>query len=235
MRISLMPAHGLRLRLLQEAAVWLLAWLPVSTLLAQATTRPCGPDPAVPGPACLLAHASITVLPAGELYWHIDTYASEQAANAAKSPAGTVVRAFNRVWLFTLAGKTWRADHGKHLATVGPLPVTPAPAYSAEFLRSVFTPGMTAPLHVHSGPEAFYALQGDTCLESPDGVQKAAGPGNWLVIRGGLPMLLMATGTLPREGFALVLHDATQPATTMIHNWQPKGQCAAGGNAAPIP
>jgi hypothetical protein len=84
---------------------------------------------------------------------------------------------------------------------------------------------MTAPLHMHSGPEAFYALHGDTCLESPDGVQQAKGPGNWLVIRGGSPMLLMATGTVERQGFALILHDASLPATTMTDQWHPTGRC----------
>lgn len=84
---------------------------------------------------------------------------------------------------------------------------------------------MTAPLHVHSGPEAFYALHGDTCLETPDGVQRATGDGHSLVIRGGPPMVLTATGTTVREGFALILHDAHEPPTTMIHDWQPKGLC----------
>lgn len=30
---------------------------------------------------------------------------------------------------------------------------------------------MSAPIHKHSGPEAFYALDGDTCLEMPGGTQ----------------------------------------------------------------
>jgi hypothetical protein len=38
-------------------------------------------------------------------------------------------------------------------------------------------------------------------------------------------MLLMAIGGVPRQGFALILHDALQPATTLSQAWQPKGLC----------
>jgi hypothetical protein len=40
-------------------------------------------------------------------------------------------------------------------------------------------------------------------------------------------MLLMATGSEMRRGFALILHDGSQPPTTMIHDWTPKGLCAS--------
>ena len=70
-----------------------------------------------------------------------------------------------------------------------------------------------------------YKLVGDTCLETPDGVQIGRGPGNHLLVRGGPPMLLMAIGTEPRRGFALILHGAGQPPTTLIHDWHPQGLC----------
>lgn len=78
---------------------------------------------------------------------------------------------------------------------------------------------------VHSGPEAFYAISGDTCLETPDGVQMGRGPGNSLIVRGGPPMLLMATGNDTRKGFALILHNPAHPATTLVQDWQPKCLC----------
>ncbi|WP_448101553.1 hypothetical protein [Luteibacter jiangsuensis] len=42
---------------------------------------------------------------------------------------------------------------------------------------------------------------------------------------GGPPMLLMAIGTVPRRGFALILHDSTQPPTTRVTDWKPAGLC----------
>jgi hypothetical protein len=161
------------------------------------------------------------------MYWHIDEFPSEVAAQAAKGKFGTVVTDYGKIWLFTIGGKTWRAQGGVHAATIGPLPVTKATSFSAEYLHSLFTPGMSAPIHKHSGPEGFYALDGDTCLEMPGGVHTATGPGNHLVMPGGPPMLLMATGTVPRRAFALILHDSTLPPTTRVTDWKPSGLCRA--------
>lgn len=192
---------------------------------AQATSRTCGVEESV-GPACLLAHQELPSLPAGPVYWHLDTFPSKDAAGKAAMAGSIVAEAFDKVWLFTIAGEGWRPVGGTHVSDIGPLPVEPAPTYSVEYLRSVFTPGMTAPLHVHSGPEAFFAVTGDTCLETPEGAKIGRGPGNSLFIRGGPPMLLMAIGSEPRKGFALILHDMHKPPTTLTQAWQPKGLCA---------
>lgn len=200
------------------------AALPVSAS-AQATARPCDPIEEA-GPACLLAHTPLPALPAGAIFWQIDRFASRDTAQAAANASGAVVQAFGSVWLFTIGGANWRPKGGEHVATIGPLPTQPAKTYAAEYLRSVFAPGTTAPLHVHSGPEAFFAVQGDTCLETPAGMQIGRGAGNSLIIAGGPPMLLMAIGTIPRQGFALILHDADRPPTTLTQMWQPQGLCA---------
>lgn len=195
-------------------------------LCAQATTRPCGAAEE-PGPACLLVRQQITSLPNGDVYWHLDRFPSRTAASAAGIRSSVVVEAFGSTWLFTVAKQHWHARRGQHVAAIGPLRLAPASTYAAEYLRSVFIPGATAPLHVHSGPEAFFAVNGDTCLETPDGVIVGRGPGNSLMVQAGRPMLLMALGKGPRQGFALILHDANQPATTLSQAWKPQGLCAA--------
>ena len=192
---------------------------------AQATSRECTAKEA-PGPACLLARKALPSLPKGNLFWHLDRFPSKDAAEHAAAAASTVVQAFGATWLFTIARDRWRPKGGEHVADIGPLPLTPSSAYAAEYLRSVFNPGTTAPLHVHSGPEAFYAVDGDTCLETPDGVQTGRGPGNTMMIKAGPPMLLMAIGNVPRRGFALILHDASLPPTTLTQIWHPSGLCA---------
>ena len=208
----------------------LIAALSLSTvaapLLAQATARPCvqGADAEQPGPACLLASVPVGSI-STPLYWHIDQFATEAAAGAASTDQGTIVSAYGKIWLFTLAGKDWLAAGGRRMARIGPLPIETTSGLTAEYLRSVFAPGQTAPLHVHSGPEAFYAMTGGTCLETPDGVRKATGPNNVLLIQAGPPMLLKAIGHEPRRGFALILHETGLPPTTLIHDWAPKGLC----------
>ncbi|QDE41320.1 hypothetical protein FIV34_20035 [Luteibacter pinisoli] len=193
------------------------------------TSRPCdfGNAPLAPGPACLLARQDIGALPNGPVYWHIETFPDEASALLAKEASGTVVMDFGKVWLFTIAPKDWTAKAGTHVATIGPLPVAKAEDFSAEYVHSFFAPGTSAPIHKHSGPEAFYAIDGDTCLEMPGGAQTGRGPGNTVVMPGGEPMLLMAIGKVPRRAFALVLHDSTLPATTRVNDWTPAGVCAA--------
>ncbi len=160
------------------------------------------------------------------MFWHLFTYPSRAQAEAAKGPSGTVVESLGQVWLFTIAGAEWSLPGGnKPVAKIGPLPVQPNINYEAVYMQSIFTPGMTAPLHTHSGPEAFYTLTGETCLETPDGVQFGRGMGHINIVPGGPPMLLAAVGTEKRRGIVLILHDSSQPATTMEHSWRPKGLC----------
>jgi len=194
---------------------------------AQATSRTCsGQAGETPGPACLVAHQELGALPQAPLYWRVYTFADAQAAERAKPRHGAVVEAFGQVWLFDVGAKGGELEGGRHLADVGPLPIEATQGdFSAEYLKSTFTPGMTAPVHVHSGPEAFYAISGGSCLETPDGVQVSRGAGHSLMVRRGPPMLLMAIGHQPRQGFALILHGEGSPPTTLTSDWAPKGLC----------
>jgi hypothetical protein len=194
---------------------------------AQATSRMCsGQGGETPGPACFVAHQHLQALPEGPLYWSIYTFPDAEAADRAKPPHGTVVQAFKQIWLFDVGAKGRALAGGRHLADVGPLPIEAAQGdFGVEYLKSTFTPGMAAPVHVHSGPEAFYAISGASCLETPDGVQVARGAGHSLMIRRGRPMLLMAVRHETRQGFALIVHGEGSPPTTLTSTWTPKGLC----------
>ena len=84
---------------------------------------------------------------------------------------------------------------------------------------------MTAPAHTHAGPEAWYTLSGETCLETPDGKQVGRAGGPPVIVPGGPPMHLTATGTEKRRALVLILHEASKPATTPARDWVPKGLC----------
>lgn len=194
----------------------------------QASMRPCAPVAErtdEPGPACFTAKEALGVLPSGTYLWHLYTFDTAAQAQAAKGPHSTVVQSLGKVWLFTIADDGWRPATGTLVAKLGPLTVEPGVDYEAVYMQSIFNPGMTAPLHTHSGMEAFYTLTGDTCLETSEGVQNARGPGNIVLVEGGLPMSLMATGTEKRRGVVLILHDSKQPPTTLTQEWKPKGLC----------
>ncbi len=211
------------------AFVALLALTPPAAY-AQATSRLCsGQDGETPGPACLAARKTIGTLPHGPLYWSLYTFADEQAAARVKPKYGAIVKAFGQVWLFDVGDKGRTLKGGRHVADVGPLPLgAPKGDFTAEYLKSTFAPGQTAPVHTHSGPEAFYAISGASCLETPDGVQVGRGAGHSLMVPRGPPMLLMAIGPDQRQGFALILHETIMPPTTLTSAWTPKGLCPKG-------
>ena len=115
-------------------------------------------------------------LPAAPMFWHIDRYATRAAAEMAKGARGTVVESLDAIWLFTIAEKGWRPTSGERVAEIGPLPVDAHRSYTAVYMQAVFSPGTTALVHKHSGPEAFYGLTGGICIETPDG--RAVGEGD---------------------------------------------------------
>jgi quercetin dioxygenase-like cupin family protein len=83
---------------------------------------------------------------------------------------------------------------------------------------------MKSIVHRHGGPEVWYTATGETCLETPQG--KLVGrPGQHVIVPDGPPMELTATGTELRRAVVLILYDVTQPASTLVQDWKPKGLC----------
>src|SRR6188508_1406027 len=99
----------------------------------------------------IMANTSLGLLPKERIFWHLYTYATRAEADAAKGPRGTVVESLGRVWLFTIDVAGWRPPTGERVAEIGPLPLRTDLEYSAQYMEAIFTPGMTAPAHRHSG------------------------------------------------------------------------------------
>jgi hypothetical protein len=158
-------------------------------------------------------------------HWHIDAFATRAAAEAARAQRSTVVESLGRLWLFTIAEPNWRPATGQRMASVGPLPLIKADAYAAVYMEGVFRPGMRSPIHRHPGVEAWYTLEGEQCLETPQGklVQRAGDPG--VMVPGGLPMILTGTGSEVRRSLVLILQDATRPRSMLATDWAPAGLC----------
>jgi quercetin dioxygenase-like cupin family protein len=173
----------------------------------------------------VVADETIGRLPEGPIFWHLDTYMTLAAAEAAKGPRGSVVESFGKIWLLTIAELNWRPSNGVRVAEIGPLPVSRDAKYTAQYMEAVFTPGMTSPTHRHPGPEAWYTLTGETCLETPTGKVIGRAGSEHIIIPGGPPMHLTATGTETRRALVLILHDSTQPPVILASDWTPKGLC----------
>ncbi len=171
-----------------------------------------------------LASIWVTRLPDPPLYWHLDAYPTREAAAAHETEASAVVVAHDQAWLLTVAPKDWRRDASRRVATVGPLAVPSARRYALLFIEGVYAPGVTLFTHKHSGPEAFYLLEGEQCVETPAAVLRA-GPGEGMVVPADTPMSLRTTGTSRRRVLVLIIHDGDQRSTTSVRDWAPSGQC----------
>ena len=158
------------------------------------------------------------VLPEGieePVYWHIDSFDSIERARAAAGPASFAFEADGTAWLMAVESTT--ADHhgGQHVTAVGPLPLPRASRYAMQINAAKFTPGMYSRPHTHSGVEAFYVLAGEQCLQTPTSAVILR-KGETLALPADTPMRAVATGTGIRYGFAIVIHDASQPSTMQM-------------------
>ena len=173
----------------------------------------------------ILATETIGPLDSAHAFWHLSTFATRSAAEASAGPHGRVVESLGKVWLLTIAEARWRPSQGTQVADIGPLPVARGVAYTAQYMEAVLRPGMKSLVHRHSGPEAWYTLAGETCLETPAGTLVGRAGGSPVIVPHGPPMELTATGTDVRRALVLILHDSAQPATSPASDWSPKGLC----------
>jgi quercetin dioxygenase-like cupin family protein len=173
----------------------------------------------------ILAHQPLARLNSTAVFWHLDRYPSRALAEAVKGSTSVVLESLGSIWLLTIGDAQWRAAGGERVATVGPLQVRANVEHAAQYMEAVFKPGMKSSVHRHSGPEAWYTLSGETCLETPGGTMVGRAGGAHVIVPGGPPMELTATGTEVRRALVLILHDSSQPPTSRETTWIPKGLC----------
>ena len=158
------------------------------------------------------------------VYWHLRVFASRKAAETAKSATGIVVEEDGRVWLSEFGPRNIAPRGGKAIAIVGPLRLPAAKSYTAVLSYAVMRPGDKSRVHTHPGPEGWYVLAGEQCLETPDGADRARAGGT-MAVRPGIPMELNVTGTKLRRAFALVIHDSAHERGAPS-DWKPSGACS---------
>jgi quercetin dioxygenase-like cupin family protein len=174
----------------------------------------------------VIATVPLGKLPDTALYWHIDRYPTRAAAEKERGIRSTILRSYASVWMFSIADKNFLAAHGEHIAKIGPLPVGSAQSYTAWYMEATFIRGMKSAVHRHTGPEAWYVLSGEQCLETPSG-KTMIGAGQSGLAPGGPPMMLLATGAGERRSLVLILGDSSLPFALPVNDWTPQGLCAS--------
>ena len=99
-------------------------------------------------------------LPAGELYWLVESFPSLADAQATAGPTSLAAEIGGKAWLLTLGGKGAATHGGTKVAEVGPIAPVSAPEYLLRINHAGGPPGAKTPIHSHPGSEAFYVLAG---------------------------------------------------------------------------
>jgi quercetin dioxygenase-like cupin family protein len=158
-----------------------------------------------------VAEKMIEALPDGELFWHAETFATIEEAEAAATETGVPAEAGGKVWLLTLGPEDLGQHGGEHVASFGPIDRFDAPEYLLRINVTDAPPGAKTSVHSHPGSEAIYILSGEATIRWPDSTD-VAGEGESLT--GSPPHTAMeATSTGDDKLVELVMFvvDATQP------------------------
>ena len=164
-------------------------------------------------------------LPATPVFWHLYQYPDRASAVAASIGAhGIAVESLGKSWLLNVAEADWSPAGGQRIARIGPLPVKDTASYTAEYMEATFVPGMRSAVHRHPGPESWYVVTGEQCVETP-GKKQVIRAGESGVVEEGVPMVLHGAGTGAREALVVILHDTSKPMTAPASDWKPAGLC----------
>lgn len=173
-------------------------------------------------PGCYLA-AELDIGDAdGSVYWHLYTFKDAAAAKseAVRHRHAVVVEVHGKVWLNLIGSADEKVDGGVKQTVIGPLAV---PAQGrARFLESWFPPGMITRAHSHPGPEVFYVVEGEQCVETPQGQQRIRA-GEHYLLKGGPHLQAAPQG---RRSLVLLLIPGTAPWMQLEPDWKPTGLCA---------
>jgi len=171
-----------------------------------------------------LAQKKVAQLPAGPLYWRVETFPSLSDAKAAVGPDGwdpaavryrtttaLISEVDGKVYVATLGSKGDATPGGTKLAEVGPLPPVSASEYLLRLNYGSGPPGSKTPVHSHPGSESFYVIRGRLGQKTPDGTAYVdAGQ----TMNGHLAQTTMQVfngGTTEVQALIMFLVDASKP------------------------
>ncbi len=130
-----------------------------------------------------LAERKVTDLPAGALFWRIESYPSREAAQRSMGAWSLVAETTGKIWLFTLGPAGGTSLGGTKVAEVGPITRVSAPQYLLRINEASGPPG-----EYDCGPQSSW-LRGvlrtcrrakhSKCSWHVSGEARHAGTGRW--------------------------------------------------------
>jgi hypothetical protein len=135
-----------------------------------------------------VAEKKVKELPAGPLYWRLETFATLDDARVAVGPEGwnpaavryettlsLIAEVDGKVWVATLGPPGASTPGGTKVAEIGPVPELSASEYLLRLNYGSGPAGSKTPAHSHPGSESFYVISGRLGQRTPEGVRYVDG------------------------------------------------------------
>lgn len=158
-----------------------------------------------------VAEKKIPQLPAGQLYWRIETFPTLAEAQAAAGPTSLAGEVSGKAWLFTLGAAGEATKGGGQVAEIGPLPPIKASEYLLRINHASGPPDAKTSIHTHPGSEAFYVLKGRLGQKTPHGVSYAEAGQAMNGHGADTPMQVFSAGTVDLDQLVMFVVDAAKP------------------------
>jgi quercetin dioxygenase-like cupin family protein len=172
----------------------------------------------------ILANRPLVGPLADNVFWHIDRFDSLDAAMKIAGPNSVAAEAHGLFWLMTVEARTEDHHDGHHVSWIGPLVLPPTNEYSMRVQSSLLKPGSATPVHTHPGPEVFYIVDGEQCIETLKSSQRLSA-GQFYVVGGGDVHRQRIIGSASRRNLALILYDAAYPSSHDLDSPPPLVPC----------
>ena len=158
-----------------------------------------------------LAEKKVEKLPAGPLFWRVESFATLAQAQAAAGPMSLAAESDGKAWLFTLGPAGGSSSGGTKMVEIGPIPRSRRPSICCGSTRPAALPGSITPVHSHPGSEAVYVLAGEQTFKTPHGVKRIAAGQAEAGHGADTPMQASSSGSVDLQALVMFVVDATKP------------------------
>ena len=158
-----------------------------------------------------LAETKVADLPAGELFWRIETMPDAAGARSAAGPWSLVAESGGKTWVFTLGPAGGKTAGATAVAEVGPIRRVTAASYLLRINEASGPPGAVTAVHTHPGSEAFYVLRGEQTIRGPTGVVRIAAGRAEAGQGADHAMQVSSSGAEDLRALVMFVVDATRP------------------------
>jgi quercetin dioxygenase-like cupin family protein len=187
--------------------VLLALWAP-ATMAQTASVGTAGGGTLVVKP---LVEKKVEGLPAGPLFWRVESFTTLAQAQAAASRMSLAAESHGKAWLFTLGPAGGSSPGGTKIVEIGPLPTVSASEYLLRVNEASGPPGSVTPVHSHPGSEAVYVLAGEQTFRTPHGTLQVAAGKAVAGRAADTPMQVSSSGSENLRALVMFVVDASKP------------------------